>query len=165
MTATGMHTGATTMDLILWRHAEAQAPADGCKDFERRLTARGRKQAARMGHWLERQLPDSIRVLSSPLRRCEETARALGRKYKLRAELAPDGTSAELLQLVQWPASRQSFLIVSHQPLLGRVITQLLDCQMDPCAVRKASIWWLRHRYRDGQQQTVLVAVQSPDTL
>ena len=37
------------MDLILWRHADA---AQGGRDLERKLTARGSKQAARMAEWL-----------------------------------------------------------------------------------------------------------------
>jgi phosphohistidine phosphatase len=31
--------------------------------------------------------------------------------------------------------------------------------------VRKGAVWWLRTRERDGHQQTLLVAVQSPDVL
>ena len=41
------------MDLILWRHAEAQDPEDGMDDLARALTRRGEKQAARMAAWLE----------------------------------------------------------------------------------------------------------------
>ena len=37
------------MNLLLWRHAEAQ---DGDPDLARELTARGRKQAEKMAHWL-----------------------------------------------------------------------------------------------------------------
>ena len=47
------------MDLILWRHAEAEelpeGTADARSDLERKLTARGDKQAARMAEWLDRQ--------------------------------------------------------------------------------------------------------------
>lgn len=90
------------MELILWRHAEAHDAKEGQDDLERALTPRGEKQAARMSAWLERQLPQGLRVVSSPARRTEQTAQALGRKYKLRAELLPDGTPTDLLELVQW---------------------------------------------------------------
>ena len=79
------------MDLILWRHAEAEEAAPGGSDAERELTPRGEKQALRMAQWLERQLPESTRILSSPARRCEQTVLCLGRKYKVRDELSPDG--------------------------------------------------------------------------
>ncbi len=83
------------MDLILWRHAEAQEPADGTNDMDRPLTPRGEKQAARMAGRLDRQLPEGTRVWVSPARRTEQTALALARKYKLRPELAPDCTVAQ----------------------------------------------------------------------
>jgi phosphohistidine phosphatase len=153
------------MDLILWRHAEAEDWVEGCNDLERSLTTRGEKQAARMASWLDRQLPEGARILASPARRTEQTVLALGRKYKLRNELAPDGTPAQLLELVQWPTGRQTFLLVSHQPLLGQVIAQLLGLQESECSVRKGAVWWLRKRSREGHSQTVVVTVQSPETL
>lgn len=153
------------MDLVLWRHAEAQDWVEGCNDLERSLTPRGEKQAARMAAWLDRQLPEGARILVSPARRTEQTALALGRKYKIRDELAPDGTAQQLLDVAQWPNGRAATLVVGHQPVLGEVIAQLLGMQAKDCAVRKGAVWWLRHRVRDGVPQTVLLAVQSPEVL
>jgi phosphohistidine phosphatase len=153
------------MDLILWRHAEAEDGVEGGNDLERALTSRGEKQAARVAAWLDRVLPEGTRILSSPARRCEQTALALGRKYKLRHELAPDGTPAQLLEAVQWPAARQPVLVVGHQPMLGEVLAQLLGIQGGSCPVRKGAVWWLRTRERGGHEQTVVVSVQSPDAL
>lgn len=153
------------MDLILWRHAEAQDAPDGRDDLQRALSARGEKQAARMAEWLDRQLPSGLRVLCSPARRTEQTAQALGRKYKLRAELLPGGTPHELLELAQWPRARGAVLVVGHQPVLGQAIAQLLGLQTEELAVRKGSVWWLRQRQRQEQLETVLMAVQSADFL
>lgn len=153
------------MDLVLWRHAEAQDWAEGCNDLERSLTPRGEKQAARMAAWLDRQLPEGARILVSPARRTEQTALALGRKYKIRNELAPDGTAQQLLDVAQWPNGRTTTLVVGHQPVLGEVVAQLLGMQASDCAVRKGAVWWLRHRVRDGVPQTVLLTVQSPEVL
>ena len=91
------------MDLILWRHAEAVEAAPGELDMGRVLTARGDKQAARMAAWLDRQLPDSARIWVSPARRTEQTALALGRKFKVNPALGPMGSPDQLLELVQWP--------------------------------------------------------------
>ena len=73
------------MDLILWRHAEAQDHPYGEQgeqgdplDLERRLTPRGEKQATRMAAWLDRQLPDGAKVYVSPAERARQTANALG---------------------------------------------------------------------------------------
>lgn len=157
------------MDLILWRHAEAeeQQPGDGhgASDLKRSLTARGEKQAARMAGWLDRQLPEGARILVSPARRCEQTALALGRKYKIRAELGPDALPSQLLELVQWPVNKLPILVIGHQPTLGRTIAQLLGLQESECPVKKGALWWLRNREREGGAQTVVVTVQSPEVL
>ncbi|MCC2675523.1 MAG: phosphohistidine phosphatase SixA, partial [Ramlibacter sp.] len=107
------------MDLIFWRHAEAEDEHDGLADLDRALTSRGEKQAARVGAWLDRRLPEGTRVLSSPALRCEQTALALGRKFKLRDSLAPGATPAQLLEAAQWPDSRHPVMLVGHQPALG----------------------------------------------
>jgi phosphohistidine phosphatase len=153
------------MDLVLWRHAEAQDWEAGSDDMARMLTPQGEKQAARMAAWLDRQLPEGARILVSPARRAEQTALALGRKYKLRPEIAPNGSSAQLLELVQWPHAKGTTLVVGHQPVLGNVIAQLLGMQATECSVRKGAVWWLCHRHRDGVTQTVLYSVQSPEIL
>ncbi|HRL98202.1 MAG TPA: histidine phosphatase family protein [Acidovorax sp.] len=153
------------MDLILWRHAEAEEAEGGGDDLARSLTPRGEKQAARMAAWLDRQLPEGLRVVASPARRTEQTAHALGRKFKMRAELLPGGTPQDLLELVQWPRAKGAVLVVGHQPMLGQTIAHLLQLQAPECPVRKGSVWWLRQRQRWDHSQTVLIAVQSPEFL
>ena len=157
------------MDLILWRHADALDPDDGMADIDRALSARGEKQAARMAAWLDRQLPGGLRVLASPARRAEQTVQALGRKYKLRSELLPEGSPDDLLRLVQWPDARGAILVVGHQPMLGQAIAGLVGLQASDCAVRKGSVWWLRRRQRQrdsaAQDETVVLTVQTPEFL
>jgi phosphohistidine phosphatase len=153
------------MDLILWRHADAEDGNENLDDLDRVLTPRGVKQAARVASWLDRQLPEGTRVLTSPARRCEQTALALGRKYKVRPELTTDTTVEQLLEVAQWPNAKNAVLIIGHQPTLGETIAHLLPLHHPSCPVRKGMVWWLRTRERDGQQQTVVTAVQSPETL
>jgi phosphohistidine phosphatase len=153
------------MDLILWRHAEAEDAGEGVDDLARALTPRGEKQAAKVAAWLDRQLPEGLRVLASPARRTEQTAAALGRKFKMRAELLPGGSAQDLLELVQWPHARGAILVVGHQPVLGQVIAQVLGLQSADCAVRKGAVWWIRQRQRLEESQTVLLTVQSPEYL
>jgi phosphohistidine phosphatase len=153
------------VDLVLWRHAEAQVGEPGSSDHARRLTAKGIKQAARMGNWLDQRLPHTARVYSSPAERTEQTAQALGRKFRSAPELSIEGNVASLLRLVNWPEEPGVVVVVGHQPTLGQVVAQLVGLQEADCAVRKGAVWWLRHRLRDGLAQTVVVTVQTPELL
>ena len=153
------------MDLILWRHAEAIDLDLVGDDMARYLTPRGEKQAARMAAWLDRQLPSGARLWCSPAARTEQTAAALGRKFKTSGALAPLSGPNELLELVQWPHAKGCAVVVGHQPTLGQTISRLLGLQAEDCAVKKGAVWWLRYREREGVGQTVVVTVQSPDFL
>jgi phosphohistidine phosphatase len=158
------------MDLILWRHAEAEVADEGCDDLSRQLTSKGERQAARMATWLDRHLPEGARVLVSPARRTEQTAQALGRKYKLRDELVPDSSVEDVLGLLKWhpetgPQGKGPVLLVGHQPYLGQIVSRLLGINDMASSIRKGSVWWLRSRMREGQLQTVLMTVASPDLI
>ena len=61
------------MELILWRHAEAE---DGAPDSARKLTGKGEKQAAKIAQWLKPRLPRDCRVITSPTQRTVQTAAA-----------------------------------------------------------------------------------------
>ena len=153
------------MDLVLWRHAEAHEAPEGGDDLARTLTPRGEKQAIRMAAWLDRQLPESTRILVSPALRTQQTVAALKRKYKTLPELAPGCSVDQLLALAQWPVAKGCILVVGHQPTLGQAIARLMGLSAAECAVKKGAVWWLRSRSRDEQAQTVLLTVQSPEVL
>ncbi|MGN6389388.1 MAG: SixA phosphatase family protein [Burkholderiaceae bacterium] len=154
------------MELILWRHAEAEP---GEPDLARRLTAKGRRQAAKAGAWLDRHLPGSCRILVSPAVRTVETAEALGRKFKLRDELGPERDANDLLDAAGWPDARDPVLVIGHQPTLGRVAAMLLAGQAQDWRIRKAGIWWIVREQSDtgdaeaGQAPAFLRAVIGPD--
>src|SRR5262245_38437722 len=135
-----------SMDLILWRHAEAEA---GEPDMERRLTAKGRRQATAMAAWLERHLPDTTRILVSSAVRTQQTAHMLERKFTTVEELSPGAHAASILAAADWPNNRHTVLIVGHQPTLGQVASLLLYGEEHELAVRKASVWWLSKRVRE----------------
>jgi phosphohistidine phosphatase len=153
------------MDLIIWRHAEAHEAEPGEDDLQRALTPRGRKQAERMAAWLDAQLPQGTRVLSSPAIRAEQTVRALNRKYKVRDALSPGASVEDVLETSGWPEARYPVLLVGHQPALGGLVAKLLGMPEQACAIRKGAVWWLRHRIREAQAQTVLLAVTCPERL
>ena len=153
------------MDLILWRHAEAHEAAPGEDDMSRSLTPRGERQAFRMAQWLERQLPEGTRILCSPAKRTDQTAMALGRKYKLSSAITPQASAEMLLQAAQWPSSKNTVLVIGHQPTLGQAVSMVLGLQRPDCSVKKGAVWWLRSRLRQEGDQFILVTVQTPDML
>ena len=158
------------MDLILWRHAEAQTLQAGMDDMSRALTPKGERQAARMAAWLDAHLPEGTRVLASPAQRTAQTVSTLGRKYKLRDELVPSATLADVMGLLKWdkeagPQLKGPVLLVGHQPYLGSLVAHLLKMDEPSCAVRKGSVWWLRTRMRHDQLQTVLLTVACPELI
>ncbi|HEY8245448.1 MAG TPA: phosphohistidine phosphatase SixA [Casimicrobiaceae bacterium] len=148
------------MDLILWRHAEAEP---GEPDLGRRLTSKGLKQAERIAAWLEPRLPDTTRILVSPAARSEQTALALGRKYKTVDEIAPGASAAAVLAVAGWPDSREPVLVVGHQPTLGEVAAMLLAGAEASWSIKKGAVWWLSNRTREGDAGVVLKVAIGPD--
>jgi len=151
------------MDLILWRHAEAEEAAPGQSDLERALTTKGQKQARRMGQWLDSQLPDNCRVLSSPALRTLQTAEALGRKFKIHNDLAPGADAADVLKAANWPGARETVLVVGHQPTLGQAAALLMTGEDQDWDIRKASAWWFAQREPGEPESLYLKAVMASD--
>lgn len=150
------------MELIIWRHAEAE---DGSPDMLRKLTARGRRQAAGMAKWLNRRLPEDVLILVSPSQRTLETVEALGRPFQVYSELAPGATAETVLHATGWPDAPHPVLVVGHQPYAGQIIMKLLSGKNGEFSLKKGAVAWVQQRTREGTAQTVLRAVHSPDLL
>ena len=148
------------MDLLLWRHAEAE---EGIPDSKRKLTPRGEKQARQMAAWIKSHAPQDLHILASPARRCQQTAEALGRSFTTDPRLGTVGNVADLLAAVDWPdggtEKHHTVLVVGHQPTLGRTAALLLSGSEADWSVKKGSVWWFTNRTRQGETQTVLRAV------
>ncbi len=150
------------MDLILWRHAEAEP---GEPDDLRALTGRGQKQALRMAEWLDRMLPNGCRILASPAQRTVQTVEALERRFKVHRGLAQDATSASLIEAANWPDNREPVVLVGHQPALGRLAALLVSGVEQDWTIRKGNVWWLGQRERGDERGTFLRAVMAPELL
>jgi phosphohistidine phosphatase len=153
------------MDLILWRHAEAFEMREVEDDLVRALTPKGERQAQRMADWLGQRLAHSTRIFVSPALRCQQTAKALDRKFKTLSELGPDGNGEALLKAARWPDASEPVLIVGHQPTLGLVASYLLTDLPQDWTIKKGAVWWVRGRNREDTAQVILQAVQNPDCL
>jgi phosphohistidine phosphatase len=145
------------MDLILWRHADAE---DGKPDFERQLTAKGREQAARVAEWLLARLPAEFSVIASPAARALQTAQALKVPVKSLKQLAPGAGIAAIAEAAGWPRAGGTIIVVGHQPDLGRAAAYLLSGKEAEWHIEKGALWWLV-----GEIPVIVRAVTSPDLL
>ena len=146
------------MDIILWRHAEAE---DGLADMSRELTVKGQKQAQTIAIFLRRHLPADTRILVSPAIRTQQTASALTADFTTVPAIAPGASAHAVLQAVRWPNAGGTVLVVGHQPTLGAVAAQLLGSGSESLRIKKSGLWWLNHR----PNETTLRLVITPDFL
>ncbi len=158
------------MNLILWRHAEAEdlpehLSIQRAADLKRPLTERGEKQAERTAQWLRQRLSPSAIILCSPAVRAVQTAQALTSQPVIVPELEPGADVSQVLASAGWPQGRESVVVVGHQPWIGRTASLLLSGVEMSWSVRKSGVWWFSGRTREGEAQVVLRAVINPDLL
>lgn len=150
------------MELILWRHADAE---DGTPDSERKLTAKGVKQAARMAKWLRTRLPEDALILASPAKRAQQTARALNPDFKTIEEIGTAASPADVLLASGWPKGDRTVLVVGHQPTLGETAALLLTGAKEQWSLKKGAVVWIARRTDVADARTHLRAAISPDLL
>lgn len=147
------------MDLILWRHADAE---NGIPDDARRLTAKGRKQAKKMAAWLAARLPVDYRVMVSPAARARETAAALTNNVTIEKAVSTAATPQGVLKAAGWPDGAGTVVIVGHQPTLGAVAALALTGEAAAWNIKKGAIWWIA---RDADGGVQVRAVLTPGVL
>ncbi|MEU7865537.1 histidine phosphatase family protein [Dactylosporangium sp. NPDC049140] len=117
----------TVRTLILLRHAKAADPDDYATDIERPLTARGHRDAAAAGAWLEDQGLKPDAVLCSTAVRTRETLEELGVDapvvYEHRIYTGPALDTLDLLR--QAGAAVETLLLVGHNPTLSDLSHEL----------------------------------------
>jgi phosphohistidine phosphatase len=150
------------MELILWRHADAEDAAPGAADAARALTGKGKKQARRMAAWLRKRLPEDARVLASPAKRAQQTAWALTGRFETSAEVGTGAGPQAVLQAAGWPEGDGTVVVVGHQPTLGQVAALALTGKAGDWSIKKGAVWWIESRAHGG---AAVLAVISPDLL
>lgn len=154
------------MNLILWRHAEAE---DGTPDLERELTEKGRQQAEASAEWLRAYLHGRVEVWASQARRSQQTAEALGRPYAVKAELNPINHVEQLPALIAAHEASDYLVLVGHQPWLGQLCSYLLNggwLAGHYWTVKKSGIWWFGVKTdANGRLYAKLKAAMTPQLL
>jgi len=151
-----------SMDLLLWRHADAE---DGIPDAGRVLTKKGLKQAKQVAQWLKPRLPADCLILASPAKRAQQTAAALDLPYTTERRIGVQADIADLIAASNWPKRKGVVVLVGHQPTLGQLAARLLSGEPSDWNIKKGALWWFSSHTRYGGTETVLRAVISPDLL
>ena len=150
------------MDMILWRHAEAE---NTVPDDARVLTTKGRRHARAVAKWLREHVKGRVRVITSTALRAQQTAQALVNDFEISPDIAVGATPQDVINLAGWPNGENTIIIVGHQPTLGRVASLLLTGKEADGQIKKGGIWWFRTRGDGMELETLLHAVISPELL
>ncbi len=119
--------------LLLMRHAKSDWHSGAERDFDRPLNRRGRKDAPRMGRWLQQQGLVPERVLASPARRAKQTLEAMQEVWERQPRVQWEegiygGGSRELLELIRaTPDEVCTLLLLGHNPDLEELLLLLAD--------------------------------------
>ena len=155
-------------ELILLRHAHAEAAAPGQADLDRPLSAEGLAEAESAGRWIKDNgwVPDC--VLCSPSRRTRETLEAvLGEVGYIDQRIEPsiyEATPGGLIALADAHRDVGRLMLVGHNPGLERlaallhsgqsgdyrgmppggvaVLTMPADAALEPGIARLGAFWW-----------------------
>lgn len=150
------------MELILWRHAEAE---DGIPDAARKLTDKGVKQAKKMSGWLKENLPQDTHIIVSPAKRTQQTAQALSHEFETVDRIRPGARVEDILAAANWPDAQGAVVVVGHQPTLGEVAEYLITNIPSGLSFKKGAVWWISDQTKAGVGEPVLHAVVYPDML
>jgi phosphohistidine phosphatase len=125
--------GALMRELILLRHAHADAPVPGAEDIDRALSREGQAEAEAAGRWLKDHgyLPDV--ALYSPARRTRETLeQVLSVTGVVEQRVEPriyDATPGDLMQIADEHRDLGRVLLVGHNPGLEQMAALLSSGQ------------------------------------
>ncbi|MDT8879847.1 phosphohistidine phosphatase SixA [Halomonas saccharevitans] len=117
--------------LLIMRHGEA---APGAPDAERVLTARGEREAERMGRWLASRTDldaTRLRLVASPYVRARQTAQRIAEPLGLEVEtlalITPDDAPGAVIDWLLDEADDRPLMLVSHMPLVAALTGLLVE--------------------------------------
>jgi phosphohistidine phosphatase len=121
------------MNIFILRHASAGLRrANPTLDKKRPLDKEGKKHCLQLAHVLNALNIQFDLIVSSPLKRCLQTASLVGTETGYEAQilhstaLAPDATLKDFQMLLRECAKRENLLVVGHNPNLTRFLGSLL---------------------------------------
>ena len=120
--------------LIIMRHAKSDWREEGSPDFDRPLTARGRKAAKQMGQWLKQRSFHIDQILCSPALRAKQTGQLvleqlnLPQKSMLWESKLYEASLSDLTALIhQYGEGIHTLLLIGHNPGLDQLLCHLSE--------------------------------------
>ena len=132
------------MELYLLRHGTAAHGAG--KDADRPLTAEGKAEVSAVAARARAAGVKPDAILSSPLRRAIETAKlaaaALGYDGKIEQTraLEPERPAEDVWEEIVARAGAEQILLASHQPLMGDLLSWLLNSPYTCAEFKKGAL-------------------------
>jgi phosphohistidine phosphatase len=131
------------MNLFILRHASAGSPrANPLLDLKRPIDKDGKTQCLQLAHVLNALKLNFDVVVSSPLKRAQQTAQLVAtetgyeQKLLISNALAPAATFAQFQRLLRDSAAYENVLVVGHNPNLSQFLSQLLGLGDEPAIPR-----------------------------
>jgi phosphohistidine phosphatase len=123
------------MILYIFRHGEAETTGESPEktDESRRLTSGGREQVKKVCEEARKLGANPTMIMSSPLVRAKETAEIareiLNSKAELKIDncLEPESEPEEVYKALSKLSKKDEVVLVTHVPILGRLISDLVD--------------------------------------
>jgi len=120
--------------VYLLRHGEAEFHA--AKDQDRALTDSGRKQLHTLCDNRAKNLKDIEHVYHSPYKRAVQTAHIVCQHFPVASSVSPSLTpdsaiSSALKFIYETSEHKQVALFVTHQPLIGSLVSALVGADED----------------------------------
>ncbi len=160
--------------LSIVRHAKAERPEGYPNDFSRPLTARGHKDAARIGGFMAGTEPSVDCILSSPAARAAQTADHIAAELKFGKAVGWEESvylaSAETLldALRRAPEDAEHVVLIGHNPGLEELASGLCSGAADNSVLTLATATlayfeldiarWSQLRWGAGQLRVLLPA-------
>lgn len=121
--------------LALLRHADAEWPLPGERDFDRRLSLFGEKEAQASHLFLSNIGFSPDIIATSPARRCLETLHIISSQSRTSIPTHEHGnlynsSVEEYLNTIGQYVEHANLLLVGHNPILEELVTQLIGVHL-----------------------------------
>lgn len=156
------------MEIYLFRHGIADAPASGVADADRALTAEGREKLNRVLNHARAAGVEPTLILSSPLKRALQTAEMAAeiltyrgrivRTEALLSEAAPEALWEELRNR----RGENAVLAAGHEPHLSMCAAYLLGCTAINIDMKKGALLRIDVARPSAEPQGVLKWMLTP---